>query len=107
MTAKTWDELVEHSTKLKRDKISDTPYLPNWNNSGSGTMPQFLSDAEHDDGARADDVRRPPVEPGEWRADEVGAGPHLVRDGEADPEVGVEVQQVPRLVAQPPPGHAQ
>src|SRR5439155_3734146 len=31
--ARTWDELMEHSAKLKRDKISDTPYLPNWNNS--------------------------------------------------------------------------
>ena len=29
------------------------------------------------------------------------AGPQLVRQREADAEVGVEVQQVPRLVAQP------
>ena len=36
--AKTWAELIEHCTKLKRDKVSDTPYLPNWNNSPSGTM---------------------------------------------------------------------
>ena len=42
--AKTWDELVEHCTKLKRDKVSDTPFLPNWNNSPSGTMPQFMTD---------------------------------------------------------------
>src|SRR4029078_9236629 len=42
--ARTWDELIEQCTKLKRDKVSDTPSLPNWNNSASGTMPQFLSD---------------------------------------------------------------
>ena len=42
--AKSWDELVEHCTKLKRDKVSDTPFLPNWNNSPSGTMPQFMTD---------------------------------------------------------------
>src|SRR6202022_3418148 len=39
--AKTWDELAEHSTKLKRDKGSDTPTLQNWNNSASGTIPKF------------------------------------------------------------------
>jgi multiple sugar transport system substrate-binding protein len=42
--AKTWDELMDHCMKLKKDKASDTPYLPNWNNSPSGTMPQFMSD---------------------------------------------------------------
>jgi multiple sugar transport system substrate-binding protein len=43
--AKSWDELVEHSVKLKKDKVSDHPFLPNWNNSPSGTMPQFMTDA--------------------------------------------------------------
>src|SRR3979490_3194098 len=42
--AESWDELVEHCTKLKRDKVSDTPFLPNWNNSPSGVMPQFMTD---------------------------------------------------------------
>jgi multiple sugar transport system substrate-binding protein len=42
--AKSWDELVEHCAKLKKDKVSDTPFLPNWNNSPSGTMPQFMTD---------------------------------------------------------------
>jgi multiple sugar transport system substrate-binding protein len=42
--AKTWDELMEHCLKFKKDKVSDTPYLPNWNPSPSGTMPQFMSD---------------------------------------------------------------
>ena len=42
--AKSWDELVEHCLKLKRDKISDTPFLPNWNASPSGTMPQLMTD---------------------------------------------------------------
>ena len=28
---------MDHSMKLKRDKVSETPYLPNWNNSPSGT----------------------------------------------------------------------
>ena len=36
--AKTWDELMDHCMKLKKDKVSETPYLPNWNNSPSGTM---------------------------------------------------------------------
>ena len=26
--AKSWDELVEHCMKLKKDKVSDTPFLP-------------------------------------------------------------------------------
>jgi multiple sugar transport system substrate-binding protein len=34
--AKSWDELVEHCLKLKKDKVSDTPFLPNWNNSPLG-----------------------------------------------------------------------
>jgi hypothetical protein len=34
--AKSWDELVEHCMKLKKDKVSETPFLPNWNNSPSG-----------------------------------------------------------------------
>jgi len=42
--AKSWDELVDHCLKLKKDKLSDTPYLPNWNPTQSGTMPQFMSD---------------------------------------------------------------
>ena len=43
--AKSWDELVEHSLKLKKDKVSDYPFLPNWNVSPSGTMPQFMTDS--------------------------------------------------------------
>jgi len=42
--AKSWDELVDHCLKIKKDKLSDTPYLPNWNPTQSGTMPQFMSD---------------------------------------------------------------
>jgi len=43
--AKSWDELVEHGLKLKKDKVSDYPFLPNWNVSPSGTMPQFMTDS--------------------------------------------------------------
>ncbi len=68
--AKTWDELIEHSTKLKRDKVSETPYLPNWNNSSSGTMPQFLSDS-FSEGANFFDAKNRVIvdqEPGAARA---------------------------------------
>src|SRR4030095_13306880 len=68
--AKSWDELVEHCAKLKKDKISDTPYLPNWNNSPSGTMPQFMSDC-FSDGANVFDAKNRVIvdqEPGAARA---------------------------------------
>ena len=42
--AGSWDELVEHCVKLKKDKISEYPYLPNWNPTITGTTPQFLTD---------------------------------------------------------------
>jgi len=42
--AKSWDELLEQCTKLKKDRITDTPYLPNWSHGPSETMPQFMSD---------------------------------------------------------------
>jgi len=42
--AKSWDELVDQCLKIKKDKLSDTPYLPNWNPTQSGTMPQFMTD---------------------------------------------------------------
>src|SRR5438477_3382527 len=85
--AKTWDELVEHSAKLKRDKISDTPYLPNWNNSGSGTMPQLLSDS-FSEGAIVFDAKNHVVayqEPGVARAME--RWQKVYRDGLVNPEV--------------------
>src|SRR6266851_4533231 len=68
--AKSWDELVEHSMKLKKDKISDTPYLPNWNNSPSGTMPQFMSDC-FSEGAQVFDAKNRVIvdqEPGAAKA---------------------------------------
>ena len=46
----------------------------------------------------------PPEDGAAGRGDELLPGPELVRQREADAEVGVEVEQVPRLVAQPPPG---
>src|SRR2546422_8428290 len=85
--AKTWDELMEHSAKLKRDKISDTPYLPNWNNSGSGTMPQFLSDC-HSEGANVFDAKNKVIadqEPGAARAME--RWQKAYKDGLVNPEV--------------------
>src|SRR3989442_557136 len=85
--AKTWDELMEHSGKLKRDKISDTPYLPNWNNSGSGTMPQFLSDC-FSEGASVFDAKNKVIvdqEPGAARAME--RWQKAYKDGLVNPEV--------------------
>jgi len=85
--AKSWDELMEHAAKLKRDKISDTPYLPNWNNSGSGTMPQFLSDC-HSEGAGVFDAKNKVIvdqEPGAARAME--RWQKAYKDGLVNPEV--------------------
>ena len=68
--AKSWDELVEHCTKLKKDKVSDTPYLPNWNNSPSGTMPQFMTDC-FSEGAQVFDAKNQVIvdqEPGAAQA---------------------------------------
>jgi multiple sugar transport system substrate-binding protein len=68
--AKTWDELMDHSMKLKRDKVSETPYLPNWNNSPSGTMQQFMSDC-FSEGANIFDAKNQVIvdqEPGAARA---------------------------------------
>jgi multiple sugar transport system substrate-binding protein len=68
--AKSWDELVEHCMKLKKDKVSDTPFLPNWNNSPSGTMPQFMSDC-FSEGANVFDAKNRVIvdqEPGVARA---------------------------------------
>jgi multiple sugar transport system substrate-binding protein len=68
--AKTWDELVEHCRKLKKDKISDRPFLPNWNASPSGTMPQLMTDC-FSEGAQVFDAKSQLIvdqEPGAARA---------------------------------------
>ena len=68
--AKSWDELVEHCAKLKKDKVSDTPFLPNWNNSPSGTMPQFMTDC-FSEGANVFDAKNKVIvdqEPGVAKA---------------------------------------
>ena len=68
--ARSWDELVEHCVKLRRDKVSDTPFLPNWNNSSSGTMPQFMTDC-FSEGAQVFDAKNQLIvdqEPGAARA---------------------------------------
>ena len=68
--AKSWDELVEHSLKLKKDKVSDYPFLPNWNVSPSGTMPQFMTDS-FSEGANVFDAKNRVIvdqEPGVARA---------------------------------------
>src|SRR5262249_14881827 len=54
--AKSWDELVDHCLKLKKDKVSDTPFLPNWNASPSGTMPQLMTDC-FSEGAQVFDAK--------------------------------------------------
>jgi ABC-type glycerol-3-phosphate transport system substrate-binding protein len=42
--AGSWDELIEQSVKLKKDKVSAYPYLPNWNPTVTGFTTQFLTD---------------------------------------------------------------
>ncbi len=71
-----------------------------------GVEPSRPSDAEHEHGTRRGGVRGPPERGRRGGGGEVGAGPQLVRQGQAGAEVGVEVQQVPGLVAQPAPGRA-
>ena len=61
------------------------------------------AEPEADERAERGDVERGPVGAGGGIADEVGAGRELVAERERDAEVGVEVDEVPRLVAQPPP----
>jgi multiple sugar transport system substrate-binding protein len=68
--AQNWDELVAHCQKLKKDRVSDHPYLPNWNVSSSGTMPQFMSDC-FSEGAQVFDAKNQVIvdqEPGAARA---------------------------------------
>ncbi len=68
--ARSWDELVDHCLKLKKDKISDTPFLPNWNASPSGTMPQLMTDC-FSEGAQVFDAKNQLIvdqEPGAARA---------------------------------------
>ena len=67
--------------------------------------PQRERDAEGQDRPRRRAVDRPPVRAREGRL-EVHAVEELVGEGEAHPGVGVEVQQVPGLVAQAPPRDA-
>ena len=84
---KTWDELVEHCLKLKKDKVSDTPFLPNWNNSGSGTMPQFMSDC-FSEGANVFDAKNKLIvdqEPGAARVLE--RWQKVYKEGLVNPEV--------------------
>ena len=57
---------------------------------------------QHDGGERRD-VQALPVGAGGRVADELAPGGDLVAEGERDRQVRVEVDEVPRLVAQPPP----
>ncbi len=68
--AKSWDELIDQCLKLKKDKVSDTPFLPNWNASPSGTMPQLMTDC-FSEGAQVFDAKNQLIvdqEPGAARA---------------------------------------
>lgn len=42
--AGSWDELIEQCAKMKKDNVSEHPFLPNWNPTITGTTPQFLTD---------------------------------------------------------------
>ncbi len=68
--AKSWDELIDQCLKLKKDKVSDTPFLPNGNASPSGTMPQLMTDC-FSEGAQVFDAKNQLIvdqEPGAARA---------------------------------------
>ena len=71
-------------------------------------MPQVAPDRQGDPPQHHGDQARAPQTPPEDRAaggrGELLARPELVRQGEAGAEVGVEMEQVPRLVAQPTTG---
>jgi len=85
--ARSWDELGEHCTKLKKDRISDTPYLPNWSHGPSETMPQFMSDC-FSEGAQVFDAQNRVIvdqEPGAARTME--RWQKMYRAGLVNPEV--------------------
>jgi hypothetical protein len=63
-------------------------------------------DAPHEHGAGGRTPQRPPVEGRRRGGQELLAGPELVGQGESDAEVRIQVQEVPRLVPQPPAGLA-
>jgi len=70
LSFKSWDELIDQCLKLKKDKVSDTPFLPNWNASPSGTMPQLMTDC-FSEGAQVFDAKNQLIvdqEPGAARA---------------------------------------
>jgi multiple sugar transport system substrate-binding protein len=85
--ARSWDELVEHCTKLKKDRISDTPYLPNWSHGPSETMPQFMSDC-FSEGAQVFDANNRVIvdqEPGAARV--IERWQKMYKAGMVNPEV--------------------
>ncbi len=85
-----------HSRSLGTDLRHDQP------------MPQVqqerLEDPEPDDGADGHGIQAPPEDRRRKVPHEVLPGPQLVREGQPGSEVGVEVERVPRLVAQPAAG---
>ncbi len=85
--AQSWEELMEQCRKLKKDNISDTPYLPNWNSSPSGTMPQFMTDC-FSEGAQVFDEKNNVIvdqEPGAVKAME--RWQQAYKEGLVNPEV--------------------
>ena len=87
------------SVSLGHDRRHPQPVAPG--------PPQGQPDAEHQHAARRDRPERPPVHRGGSGVQELLAGPQLVRQGKPDAEIGIQVKQVPGLVAQPFTGCSQ
>jgi len=69
-----------------------------------GVAPQREADPPHQDGSGGQRPQAPPEDGGRGRGEELLPGPQLVGQRQPDAEVGVQVQQVPGLVAEPPAG---
>ncbi len=85
----------DHPRPLGDDPLDPQPV--------AGAADQRLPDPEHQHGPERRDVEPDPVAARERVADEVAPRRDLVGEGQRDGQVGVEVHEVPRLVAQPPP----
>ena len=101
--ARAFEVLEPGAADLQRDdarRLLDHPLDPQ---PVARVAPGGHADPEHDDGRQRAEVERLPVGARGRVAHELAPGRDLVAEGERDREVRVEVDEVPRLVAQPPP----
>ena len=99
-----WQAIESLAADLERDDAGGLPH--------HALEPQAMAqgprdrehDPERDDRCQRRRVQRPPVRAGGGLMLELVAGGELVAERQCHREVGIEVQVVPRLVAQPAAG---